>query len=96
MCEEVEECWRETAPLWNSTLKIECFAFVSFDLGVSCAVCDVTGNGADKEWMEIGLKKFVFEPLVPCFVKGFEDIPGNDGVSPIMDLVVVDGFVDCG
>ena len=56
MCEEVEECWRETAPLWNSTLKIECFAFVSFDLGVSCAVCDVTGNDADEEWMEISLE----------------------------------------
>ena len=56
MCEKVEERWRETPSLWNSTLKGECFALVSFNLGVSCAVGDVAGNDADEQWMEIGLE----------------------------------------
>ena len=96
MCEKVEERWRQTPPLWNSTLKGECFALVSFNLSVSCAVCDVTGNDADEQWMEIGLEQFVFESVVPCFVEGFKDIPGDNGEFPTFDLVVVDGFVDCG
>ena len=55
MSEEVEERWRESTPLWNSALKGECFALVSFDLSIGCAVCDVAGNDADEQWMEIGL-----------------------------------------
>ena len=96
MCEEIEERWRETSPLWNATLQGECFALVSFDLGVSCAVCDVTGNDTNELWMEISLEEFVFEPIVPCFVEGFKDVPGDNGEFPTIYLVVVDGFVDCG